>query len=253
MGNVTRCSVAGCENPGPYSRGWCKKHWQQWHRTGSPLPLPPLPHPSLPGERWLPVPGYPDYEVSDLGRVWSYSRDARGRLMKQSPNSRYGYPMVDLWVSGSRKRRAVHVFLAAAFIGPCPEGQEVRHLDGNPAHCVLSNLTYGTHAENMLDTQEHGTHNNGRKTHCDNDHEFTPGNTILTTTARGGVMRTCLTCKRARNRAYMNAPAPDRDPISCKTCGQQFQPSRNMKIGGSYSCETCRPARKPHRLKDAQA
>ena len=34
--NYYPCSIDGCLRP-RYGRGWCKFHWQRWHRSGSPL------------------------------------------------------------------------------------------------------------------------------------------------------------------------------------------------------------------------
>lgn len=56
------------------------------------------------------------------------------------------------------KRDYVHRVVAELHHGPCPDGQEVRHLCGqrrcvNPAH-----LAYGTRSENMRDAIGHGTH-----------------------------------------------------------------------------------------------
>lgn len=45
----------------------------------------------------------------------------------------------------------VHRLVASAFLGPCPGGQEVRHLDGNPQNNAVTNLAYGTRTENILD------------------------------------------------------------------------------------------------------
>jgi hypothetical protein len=44
-----------------------------------------------------------------------------------------------------------------AFQGPCPNGLEVRHLDGNRTNPKLNNLKYGTRIENMQDAILHGT------------------------------------------------------------------------------------------------
>lgn len=33
-----RCLIEGCAKPPPYVRGWCGAHYQQWKRTGDPLP-----------------------------------------------------------------------------------------------------------------------------------------------------------------------------------------------------------------------
>jgi hypothetical protein len=56
----------------------------------------------------------------------------------------------------------IHKLVAEAFIGPCPEGQEVRHGPKGYADNSVGNLCYGTHAENMADMVRDGTRT-GRK------------------------------------------------------------------------------------------
>lgn len=46
----------------------------------------------------------------------------------------------------------VHRLVASAYLGPCPDGQEVRHLDGVCTHNHHSNLEYGTRLENVEDS-----------------------------------------------------------------------------------------------------
>jgi DNA-binding transcriptional regulator YiaG len=65
--------------------------------------------------------------------------------------------MVHLYENGVREGRTVHRVVAEAFIGPRPEGLEVRHLDGNKTNNRASNLVYSTHKENEADKARHGT------------------------------------------------------------------------------------------------
>lgn len=78
---------------------------------------------------------------------------------------------------GRRIFRDIHRLVAEAFIGPCPEGHQVRHMDGNRTNSVLSNLTYGTCRDNQLDSIAHGTHANAAKTHCPKNHPYDEANT----------------------------------------------------------------------------
>lgn len=113
-------------------------------------------------EVWKDIPGDGDYyQVSDLGRVRSKSRIVRhncggpkkvgGKILSQliTPN---GYCQVSLWRGGKRKVLAVHRAVLLAFVGPCPDGMEVRHLNSVRTDNRLSNLVYGTHSENTIDT-----------------------------------------------------------------------------------------------------
>lgn len=110
-------------------------------------------------ERWLPVPDFERfYEVSDHGRVRSVPRyKCSGRILKPRPLPKTGYMQLSFSVNGVRSMQYVHRLVAAAFIGPCPPGEEVRHGDGNPANNMLGNLSYSTHLVNMCDTLTHET------------------------------------------------------------------------------------------------
>lgn len=60
---------------------------------------------------------------------------------------------------------AVHRLVAAAFLGPCPAGQEVMHKDDNPGNARLDNLSYGTHLENVRDAVAKGRIIDGEEHH----------------------------------------------------------------------------------------
>lgn len=108
-------------------------------------------------ERWLPVPDYPNYEASDLGRI-RRAQPARnswaGRVLKAS--IRNGYPSVDLSHDGVRQTMSVHRLIAAAFIGPCPPGQEVNHVDGTKTNNRPANLEYISSSANQKHAYQRG-------------------------------------------------------------------------------------------------
>ncbi|KKK71990.1 hypothetical protein LCGC14_2908400, partial [marine sediment metagenome] len=49
------------------------------------------------------------------------------------------------------------------YVGPCPEGMVARHLDGNPANNCVSNIVWGTQAENYQDAVKHKTNTCGER------------------------------------------------------------------------------------------
>jgi hypothetical protein len=121
----------------------------------------------LPGEVWKPVVGYEgSYEVSDHGRVKSlarniHRRDRWGGLsgrrvtgMLRKPQVRNGYRYLTLLHTD---RRFIHRLVLEAFVGPCPEGMEACHNDGNPANNQLENLRWDTRKANHADKRIHGT------------------------------------------------------------------------------------------------
>lgn len=116
-------------------------------------------------EVWKDVVGYEGrYMVSDLGRVKSLPNKARKSelVMKLVKHKKTEHRLVNLTssVGGFWRQKVfwVHRLVLEAFVGPCPEGMEGCHGDGDPANNVLSNLRWDTHKNNMDDRVTHGTH-----------------------------------------------------------------------------------------------
>jgi predicted small metal-binding protein len=89
----------------------------------------------------------PRYTVTDDGRV----RGPSGKWLVQKVG-RYGHRSVDVggrWFS-------VHRLVALAFIGPCPEGHEIAHENGDATDNRVMNLSWKTHADNIRDRTRHG-------------------------------------------------------------------------------------------------
>lgn len=117
-------------------------------------------------EIWRPIAGYDGkYEVSNFGAVKTLSKMG-GRSRLKTPPDRKGYPQVGLYGPGGktdRKTHRVHNLVAAAFIGPRPEGQQVRHLDGDAGKPWAFNLAYGTAQQNFDDAVRHARQPYDRK------------------------------------------------------------------------------------------
>jgi hypothetical protein len=121
-------------------------------------------------ERWLPIADWPGYDVSDHGRVrtwWGAGSGQQGRRAIGNTFKCIGYAIntghrgVLLYRNGSTEswRAKIHTLVLTAFVGPCPEGMECLHGDGNPANNRLDNLRWGTRSENQQDAVSHGSHN----------------------------------------------------------------------------------------------
>lgn len=163
----------------------------------------------LPGEEWRPVVGWEgDYEVSNLGRVWScpVGTPRTGRILRHAVNPG-GYPSVTLSRRGKVKTRPIHQLVLAAFAGPRPAGKDViRHLDGDPTNNLLGNLAYGTQSENAQDSLRHGTHPKASKIKCPQGHPYA-GDNLLINAVGGRVCRACAQARRA-------------EKVSCPDCAQ---------------------------------
>lgn len=118
-------------------------------------------------EEWRAIPGHDGYEVSSLGRVRSYRArggNRGGRLVgaphikKAHRHRGTGYLSVVLQADSNKSQRyPVHLLVAAAFLGPRPDGMQVAHGDGDKMNAALVNLRYATALENAQDKHLHGT------------------------------------------------------------------------------------------------
>jgi len=98
------------------------------------------------------------YEVSDHGNV-RRGKDCRSHkrgFVLKNLLCASGYYVVNFYIERIRKTHNIHRLVAEAFMGPCPEGKEVNHIDGNRLNNVLSNLEYISHRENMKHASELG-------------------------------------------------------------------------------------------------
>ena len=165
-------------------------------------------------ECWLPVPMWDGwYEVSDLGRVRSTPHDTdmglRGGHILKPGTYRSGHKHVTFTrVTDAGKDREtfqVHRLVMLAFVGPCPEGMQVRHLDGDPANNRLPNLAFGTPVENARDRDEiHGRNYRSNLTCCPQGHDYDEENTYW---YRGA--RQCRACRNG------GRPGPECDEPGC--------------------------------------
>ncbi len=151
---------------------------------------------NTPEELWRPIAGFEGhYEISSLGRVWSRYVN---RALVPAIEASTGYPRVSLSAGGRQRPVRVHRLVAAAFLGLPPEGKpNVCHRDGDPANNAVTNLYYGSQAENIRDTVRHGRHKGAVQTHCVNGHPLSGAN--LRVSKR---QRICRACIQASGRRY---------------------------------------------------
>lgn len=112
--------------------------------------------------RMRPIYDHPTYLISDDGRVLREVHiDGVGRLRParwlRTWAHEDGHIRVSLYCKGHQHIRYVHRLILEAFVGPCPDGMECRHANGNPADNRLENLRWGTRSENQRDAVKHGT------------------------------------------------------------------------------------------------
>jgi hypothetical protein len=67
------------------------------------------------------------------------------------------YEQIGIRVNGRPFVTGVHRLVLDAFYGPCPDGHECRHLNGNSLDNRACNLRWGTRQQNSDDKRRHGT------------------------------------------------------------------------------------------------
>ena len=108
-------------------------------------------------EVYAPIEGFPNYLVTNNGRVLSL-KDNHGKdrikELKQC-NHISGYMHVVLFKNGKGYNKKVHRLVAQAFISNPNNKPCINHIDENKTNNHVTNLEWVTHKEN----NNHGTHN----------------------------------------------------------------------------------------------
>lgn len=121
--------------------------------------------------------GFPGYRVGSNGqfiscRVRRSGGGRRGSLSVLSSEwhpikghilQRFGYIIMTLMKNNKMNRLLAHRLVLEAFVGPCPEGMEACHNDGNRTNNVVTNLRWDTRKNNHADKKRHGTHQQGSR------------------------------------------------------------------------------------------
>jgi len=101
-------------------------------------------------ELFVPVPGYPGYSASQLGRI----KGPSGKILSQTADPR-GYLRI-----GDHSRTPVHKMILLAWRGLPAPGYECRHGPRGKFCNELTNLKWGTRSENARDRVLAGNHGN---------------------------------------------------------------------------------------------
>ncbi len=95
------------------------------------------------------IPGYPDYEVSACGRIWSNRTETRKELKGSQNLQEYHQVTLRLPQNGPQVTKGFHVFVAMAWLPDYDPSLQVNHIDGNKLNNHVSNLEIVTRSKNM--------------------------------------------------------------------------------------------------------
>jgi hypothetical protein len=108
-----------------------------------------------------PIPGYPEYKISETGQVYRVGSVAPKAT---APSKTGGYLQVNLWREGKGKTEFVHQLVAKTFHGPRPSPRyHAAHRDGDKKNNTPLNVQWITKEENEADKVLHGRSNRGER------------------------------------------------------------------------------------------
>ena len=133
---------------------------------------------TIDSEIWKPIPDFPEYEISNYGRVRSYwhkpMKGSGGRpiiigtptiitpVITSTNRSKQGYFFIPLRKDGKRCNCYIHRLVLLSFIGPAPKGYVCCHNDNNSLNNKLENLRWDTPKNNALDRHKNDVYNSGQ-------------------------------------------------------------------------------------------
>lgn len=102
-------------------------------------------------ERWKEIEGFPNYEVSDQGRV---RNKKTGNFLKAPTCDRY--LMVMLYKNGTPHHKSIHRLVAEAFLPKIEGKNQVNHKDGDRYNNYACNLEWCDASENQIHAIKNG-------------------------------------------------------------------------------------------------
>lgn len=117
-------------------------------------------------ELWKPIKNYPNYQVSNLGRVkskeryvntvYEAKRKIKERILKLILNNK-GYYVVYLYnEKGKSTPKSVHRLVASTFLENINNYPVINHIDGNKLNNRLENLEWCTQSHNIKESYRLG-------------------------------------------------------------------------------------------------
>ena len=101
-------------------------------------------------EIWKTIKDYPNYQISNLGRVKSLgnNKTRKEKILKSYKNNK-GYLKVDLYKEGVIKKYYIHRLVASAFLDNPNNLPQVNHKDEDKTNNCVDNLEFCTSQYNI--------------------------------------------------------------------------------------------------------
>lgn len=101
------------------------------------------------------------YEINENGTILRNVKSKKQLKIKlDTHHSDYGYYVTFVHMGGRKnptaKRVMIHRAVAECWLGDCPEGMEVDHIDRNAHNNYYTNLRYVTHSDQMKNRDHSG-------------------------------------------------------------------------------------------------
>jgi len=106
-----------------------------------PLPKDPM------DESWKRIDGFPDYYISDYGRIWSLHKKDGFKAPMWNGN---GYWRIELWDKRKKTRFLIHRLVAQYFLADFDPKKDVDHLNNIRTDNRAVNLECVSRSENVL-------------------------------------------------------------------------------------------------------
>ncbi len=232
-GVLSKCARDGCSSISRMKSHYCSRkcHDGSGDRGSCINKGAMRERPCEPGEEWRPINGFPLYDVSSFGRVWSKSR-GRGLVLKPVARHNRDAAYLTLVVTlfrcdepaqrplgrrGQRPTFSVGVLVLETFVGPKPyepADMQCRHLDDDAFNNRLTNLAWGTAKQNAEDRDRNGGTIRGVRVNTNKLTEAQAAEALRSTESgaelgrRWGVQRTTIgALRRGRNWKHLHGKA----------------------------------------------
>jgi hypothetical protein len=111
-------------------------------------------------EKYRTIPGFSNYEVSNLGNIWNTKT---GYVLSTKSKDKDGYVKITLFINGVRHYKRLHILVALTFLENPENKPLVDHINGEPADNRLINLRFANAKENVINSKISSRNTSGVK------------------------------------------------------------------------------------------